>query len=51
MNVEIEIKTNEIQSRFISVIKFIRIITGWGLKESKDFVDELRVLASRFRSI
>ena len=42
MKVDIEIKTAELHNRFINVIKLVRAITGFDLKESKNFVDELR---------
>jgi ribosomal protein L7/L12 len=29
-------------SRFIPIIKAVRAATGWGLKETKDFVDQFR---------
>lgn len=42
MKVQIEMEIGELEGRFVNVIKFIRSITGWGLKESKDFTDALK---------
>lgn len=37
-----ELVVSETGPNFINVIKAVRLLTGWGLKEAKDFCDRVR---------